>query len=272
MKINVYGCRGSIPYARGVSEFGGNTSCMSIRTGNDELIFDAGSGLYSLLERLRRDYGPNFDGLPVTHILLSHLHLDHVIGLGMFAPAWSGFKVRIYTLDRGCGSLKEQVLGLFAPPYWPVDMKKLPNTEIVEIEPDVPFQIGCFTVTAFTAEHPDGTLSFHVTDGENSFVHLLDSEYPGESSEEQPPHMRYLDGADLVVFDACYMPGDYFRHKGWGHSTVLHGIEFSRRWNVKRMMFSHFAQAYTDAQLRSLAEHFGGDTFLLAKDNMELEL
>ena len=88
MKICVYGSRGSIPYSSFETKFGGNTSCMTIKTGDEELIFDAGSGLFTFQERLRVQNGGSFKGLPPINILISHLHLDHIIGFGMFAPAW----------------------------------------------------------------------------------------------------------------------------------------------------------------------------------------
>ena len=272
MKVCVYGSRGSIPYANFGTKFGGNTSCMTIASGDEELVFDAGSGLYSYQEKIKLLNGGSFKNLAAINILLSHLHLDHIIGLGTFIPAWHGTKINIYTMDRGGGTMKEQVLGIFSPPYWPRDMKKLANVNIIEICPNESFKIGIFTVTSFMASHPDSTLSFHVTDGKKSFVHLLDSEYASEYSSEFNCHKGYIGGADLVVFDACYTPDDYPKHAGWGHSTVLHGVNIAAKWGVKLMMFSHFAQHYTDDELNSLSRYFDSNEFILARDGMELDI
>ena len=272
MKICVYGSRGSIPFANYGTKFGGNTSCMTIKSGDQELVFDAGSGLFAFQEKLRVQNGGNFKGLSTVNIMISHLHLDHIIGLGMFTPAWGGVDVKLYTISRGNKPLKEQVLGIFSPPYWPKVMKDLANVEVVEIKPDIPFEVGIFTITPFIASHPDATISFHVTDGEKNFVHLLDSEYDSESHQDFASHRVFFENADLVVFDACYMPDDYPKFTGWGHSTVRQGVEIANRWGVKLMMFSHFAQHYSDDELRSLTRYFDGKEFILARDGLEFEI
>ena len=266
MKIVVYGAKGSIPYSNG-SEFGGNTSCMTVESGGEELVVDAGSGLYTYQKKFGKDSSQS-----AVNILISHLHLDHIIGLGMFAPAWNGRKVNIYTISRGDRPLREQVLGIFSPPNWPKNMLKLANVDIVEIFPDAPFRLGVFMVTPFLASHPDGTVSFHITDGKKHFVHLLDSEYESTNPIDYKSTNVYYKNADLVVFDACYMPVDYHKFVGFGHSTVKHGVELAKKWGVKHMMFSHFAQNYSDKELLSLANYFDGDGFSLARDGMELEI
>ena len=267
MKIKVYGAKGSIPYSNG-SEFGGNTSCITIESSKTELVVDAGSGLYAYQRKLTASGA----GVHEVNILLSHLHLDHIIGLGMFAPAWSGCKVNIYTISRDDRPIKEQVLGIFSPPNWPKDMMKLANVEVVEIYPDVSFQIGVFKVTPFLASHPDDTISFHVTDGKKDFVHLLDSEYESTNPIDYKATNVYYKNADLVVFDACYLPVDYHKFVGFGHSTVKHGVELAKKWGVKHMMFSHFAQNYSDDELKSMADYFDGEGFSLARDGLEFEI
>ena len=272
MKICVYGSRGSMPFSRYGSKFGGNTSCMTVKTGDEDLIIDAGSGLFAYQEKLRLLGGGDYKHQPPFNILISHLHLDHIIGLGMFAPAWDGAKVKLYTINRSSEPLKDQVLGVFAPPYWPNNMKRLDNVEVVEIELYTPFKIGVFTVTAFVAAHPDATISFHVTDGKKNFVHLLDSEYDSEIYPNYESHKKFFENADLVVFDACYLPDDYPKHAGWGHSSVRHGVEIAKKWGVKLMMFSHFGQHYGDDELRSMTRYFDSKDFILARDGLEFEI
>ena len=270
MKVCVYGSRGSIPFSTHVSKFGGNTSCMTIESAGEELVIDAGSGLFAYSEKLRiKNKGRH--GEPPVHILLSHLHIDHIIGFGTFAPAWKGRKIKVYTLNRDARPLMEQVFGIFKPPYWPSSMLKLNNIEVIEIFPNVPFNIGVFTVIPFSAIHPDDTVSFYMTDGKKRMVHMLDSE-PESDNIDCVIGRDYLVNSDLVVYDASYAPDEYPKFAGWGHSTVKHGVALQKKWNVKLMMFSHFAQHYNDDDLESLKTYFDSDRFILAHDGLEFDI
>ena len=83
MLARVWGCRGSLaaPGADTV-RYGGNTSCVEVaaRRAGTCIILDAGTGIRPLGAAMD---GEDFDEL---HIFLTHLHLDHVQGLGFFRP------------------------------------------------------------------------------------------------------------------------------------------------------------------------------------------
>ena len=271
MEVIVYGSRGSIPFANAGRIYGGNTSCIVIKSFGQELVFDAGSGIYGYSNDLIKIFGPSFASMDRIHILLSHLHLDHIVGLGVFSPIWRGAHVNIYTVCRAEGSgrsLRDQVLSIFSPPYWPRAMNELSNVKVLEIKEDQSFQVGVFTITPFLAHHTDRTVSFCVFDGEKRILHLLDSEYSSSTQIDNESHSKYYMNADLVVFDACYMPHDYPKYAGWGHSTVEHGVRFAKRWGVKQMLFSHFAQQYSDGEIAGLARYFGGNNFMLSRDGL----
>src|SRR6187402_2641580 len=78
MKVKLWGVRGSIPVTKPeMKVYGGNTSCMDIWEDGWQLVLDGGSGIQNFtvtypLENKRID------------VLLSHLHLDHIQGLGFF--------------------------------------------------------------------------------------------------------------------------------------------------------------------------------------------
>jgi len=276
MKIKIYGCRGSIAISRPGSRYGGNTSCMTLEADGELLVIDAGSGLMVLHEELLRadaDYLAKLKG-PIN-ILVSHLHIDHIMGLGTFPPAWTkGAGVRVFTASRNEKPIDEQVLGVFSPPYWPIAMRDVGNVQCIPIEDNVSFKIGVFTVTPFLASHPDITYSFHVTDGKKNFAHLLDSETSKMDGEESEILSRHCRNADIIVFDAAYSPEDYMRrYEGWGHSTVIDGVELAQKWGCRRMLFSHLFHKYSDAELDSWEKHFAGDPrFMLAYDGMEFEV
>ena len=82
MKIKFWGVRGSIasPGPHTV-RYGGNTTCIEVRTDNNELIIlDAGTGIFPLSQTLLAE-------LPVqAHVFISHSHWDHIQGLPFFIP------------------------------------------------------------------------------------------------------------------------------------------------------------------------------------------
>ena len=83
MEVVLRGVRGSIAVpAPAMSFYGGNTSCVELRTDNGALVFfDAGTGL--------REAGENLPESGTCHLFISHGHTDHIQGLGFFRPLHS---------------------------------------------------------------------------------------------------------------------------------------------------------------------------------------
>ena len=275
MKLKIYGCRGSIPcHSKGDGHFGGNTSCIRLSVGDYSVVLDAGSGLVNCCRDVL-DFGEKLAG--PQDILLSHLHIDHIIGLCAFAPAFDKKEgIRVFTVSRGETSLASQVFGIFKPPYWPVSLEEATNAQCIPIQVGIPFAAGPLTITPFCASHPDKTTSFHITNGEKSLVYLLDNEVATMDEATYQNLVDYCKGADMVVFDSAYSPDDYPEYKGWGHSTVLDGIKLRRDSNCKRMLFSHFAHRYTDEEILGWKRYFENDfdsnCYIFACDEMEVAL
>lgn len=265
MNLKIYGCRGSMPvYRADTVKYGGNTSCMVLSLGDTKLILDAGSGI------LPYYWENSSNGFKSADILISHLHIDHIIGLPLFLPHLRDLpQANIYTCSRNDEPLAEQVLGIFRPPYWPVNILDSVSINCIEIHPDKSFEIGPFTITTFLADHPDQTYSFHITDGKKVLVHLLDNEVR-KNWHGYNNMLKYCKNADLVIFDAAYSAEEYKKHEGWGHSTIEEGINLARENNIKKMVFGHFDQKFTDEDLDKWQSKIDPSRFILSKDGLEI--
>jgi ribonuclease BN (tRNA processing enzyme) len=80
-----------------IPSFGRQTMSFLLLTGNEALLLDAGTGVGRLLERTMIDLLQPYDCL---NIILSHYHLDHVVGLSYLPGTWMRGVVRIYAPGR----------------------------------------------------------------------------------------------------------------------------------------------------------------------------
>jgi len=276
MRLKVYGCRGTVAMSSSLcTHYGGNTSCLLVEVDGKGIIFDAGSGILNLDSDMKQRFENYPEDPPFRpEIFISHLHLDHIIGLTNFSPLYTKeTKARLYTMSRDSRPLKEQVMGAFVPPYWPVPLENLAQAEFIEIYDGVPYELDAVTITPFLAKHPDMTLSYHITDGKKILVHLLDNEVCAMDTKQYRELVDFCKDADLVVFDSAYSAKDYKAKRGWGHSTVDDGVKLANDCGCKKMMFSHFSPHYSDTELNEWAEALGSDPrFIFACDGMEIEI
>jgi len=269
MQITLYGSKGSLPFFdRKSLEHGGNTACVKLDINGRVVLIDCGSGIMQYGKEIARNKGPHD-----IDILLSHLHLDHTIGLTMFKPLLTpGNNIRIFTKSRGEAPLKQQILGVFAPPYWPIDLSVIAKAECVAVG-DEPFILhDGIKVSTLPASHPDSTVSYRI-DADKSLVYLLDYEL-NQDEAEHAGLVEFAKGADCIIFDSCYLPRDYPAKMDWGHSTYEMGIKFARETGCGKMILAHWSQDYDDAMLNDVAkkvsEHEGD--FVVAYDGMAVDL
>lgn len=243
--LTVLGARGSMAVCgKDTSLFGGSTSCYMVQAGQQTLFLDAGSGLLSA--------PVDFDVPPV--ILLSHLHLDHVLGLGMYARlSQKGKKTNIF-LPAGDEQSAEELLNrLYEPPYWPLHLEDYAGD--VDIQAlQLPMQIGEVTVEGMPGSHPGGCMVFKISHEGRSLVYATDFEHGTEASARLA---AFAKDADLLLYDAQYTPASYEACRGFGHSTAEEGIALMAACDAKRLLLVHHDPKSTDAQLSEREEAIG---------------
>lgn len=267
MKITIWGCRGSLP-APGPEKsiYGGNTSCVQVTYKNTSLILDGGSGI----QRLGASLDPE---IREANILLSHLHLDHIMGLGYFQPFYDpNFTINIWGPSGSNESLVTRLRHFFSPPFFPVRLNELPaKINIIEIDNST-FEIGDFTITSEYLCHPGPTVGFRCTAGPSAFTFIPDHE-PALGS------YNFLDAAwcsgynlardaDLLFHDGQYTDREYADRAGWGHCSMDDALLFGALAKVKKLVLFHHDPGRTDVQLLEIFQ----ESIKNKKGSFELEL
>jgi phosphoribosyl 1,2-cyclic phosphodiesterase len=150
MQARVWGCRGSLA-APGPDtvRYGGNTSCVEVRLeSGPTLVLDAGTGM--------RPLGVAIDHEPVEelHILLTHLHMDHLQGLGFFRPLFrSGADVHVWGPASPVQSLADRIALYLSPPLFPVRLGDIPAQVMFHDAPEEAVRIGSATIRAGKVTH-----------------------------------------------------------------------------------------------------------------------
>jgi len=253
VRLTLHGTRGSMGRAGPETmEFGGDTSCVGLNGGNGSLlVLDAGSGLSRLNQAL--DPPP-----PRIDVLLSHLHLDHLQGLGFFRPAFSKeVEVHLWGPASSTMTLNERLGRYLSPPLFPVRIRDLPALRFHDLRPGT-YQVGDYEVTADLVCHPGPTLGFRISDGAKSIAYLPDHEpalggdFPRSAKWTSGYDLSH--GVDLLIHDFQYTSDEYESRVGWGHSSIPQALLFAEQVEARRMVSFHHDPDHDDSELDRLHE------------------
>lgn len=254
--ITFYGVRGSTPCAcEGTKGYGGNTSCVLVRLGDDKpIILDLGTGLRYLGERLSKELGEeSFEGTA----LVSHLHWDHIQGLPFFKPLMNaGAKLDIIGPRQHGGSLQQSVEAFVSPPLFPVDVDQLPGTLSFREATNETFSIGSGQVTVAEVEHCGTTNGYRIQNGTGSLAYLSDHQAPKDGSLDVPDSVVELcKGVDVLIHDAQYDNDEFAARLDWGHSTIDYAVAVAIASEAKRLVLFHHDPSHSDAWIDEALAH-----------------
>jgi phosphoribosyl 1,2-cyclic phosphodiesterase len=234
IELTFWGVRGSIPTP--VAEnlgYGGNTACISIRSGDQPLvILDAGTGIRAL--------GNTLSETERVHLFLTHFHWDHIQGIPSFATLQNA---AIYS-SADPAELELLLAAQMRPPYYPVPMPNLEYRTIIEEG------IGDLLVRPFALHHPNGATGYRIESSNASIVYASDHEH-GDATADRILHDHARD-ADVLIYDAQYTPEEYELRRGWGHSTWREAVKLARETGVRQLILFHHDPLRTDGQIEAI--------------------
>ena len=259
---------------------GGDTACVEVRSGDQLLIIDAGSGL-RLLGQTMMSNGFAQGGQQAS-MLFTHTHWDHIQGFPFFGPVF--IPNNHFRLYSPFDDLRDRLTHQQDTVFFPVTLSYMQATlDFVEIAEAQWHQIGKFRVYPMRLSHPGVTFGYRIEDGESSLVIASDSEYKRVDPAHTAAYVEFFQNADLLIFDAQYSLTEVLDKPDWGHSTAMMGAELAYRARAKRLALFHHDPNSSDVEVWAAKEQAAAYLLhphkkdhtcevLIAYDGLSLEL
>lgn len=293
MKFKFWGVRGSIPSpGPNTVKYGGNTTCIEIRTDDGDLIIlDAGTGIHALAQNLLKEMPIN------AHIFITHTHWDHIQGLPFFIPIFiPGNQISIYGgLDPVTHEQINRALTVqLQYSFFPIQEAQLKaRINYLTISAGIPVKVGSATVTPIILNHPVLNFGYRIDcDGQSIFftgdyemqlnIYQPDDEDHAQFQcyieEQKKEVLLAMKDVDALIIDSPFTKSEYANKHGWGHGTYDSAIELSRAANAKRLFLTHHEPTRTDAELdkiyQNLLEAYPDLSFqlIIAREGVDIRL
>ena len=225
-----------------IGGFGAATTCVQVSSGHQSIIIDGGSGLKHLSDHLEKS--GQLTSQTEYHILMTHFHFDHILGLPFFAPHFiKGKKIHYYSVQT---ETERIVRDLFKKPIFPVGFENLSaDIHFHTLVPYEKMQVNGFDVTAYRMDHPDASYGFRVEKNKKVYAHAVDHEALRVTKSQLGPDAGLFEKADLLYFDAQYEEADMKLKKGWGHGTCDRGFQVAAHFGVQQILFAHHDPSFS---------------------------
>jgi ribonuclease BN (tRNA processing enzyme) len=256
-------------------KYGGNTSCLELRFGEEDrlVVIDSGTGIRELAGHVMKTDLPK--GPIKTELFLTHTHWDHIMGFPFFIPLFvPNTELKVFgpvtyedhTLDRIFGDM-------LSYRYWPVRLEELAaRIEYSDLKEGTRDLGGGIWVTSKYLNHPVLVLGYRFEYRGKVFCTAYDTEpfrnvfdvspddpsYDEEAvregalaaAEENEKVVRFFEGADILIHDSQYTHQEYISSKlGWGHSSFEHAVNVAHKAKVKKLLLFHHDPERSDAEL-----------------------
>src|SRR6267143_3838339 len=271
-RIKFWGVRGSIPVpGPSTIGYGGNTTCVEVRTNGDIIVLDAGSGIRELGLALEQEFG----SAPINlTLLLTHTHWDHIQGLPFFLPAYKAKNsIRVLGYEGARAGLATILAAQMEVPFFPVSWKDLPGTIKIRELKKMQFSIGKVRVRSRFLNHPGVCAGYRLFTKEGSIAFLPDNEpfeplklrlaardgiHPhqarAQAAVERSKLVEFLKEADVLILDSQYTDEKYQEHIGWGHGALSRVVSLALEARVRKLFLFHHDPQHDDYKIDEMLE------------------
>lgn len=248
-KLTILGARGSVPVSgKNYHVYGGATSCVLLETPYGAFIFDGGSGLLNLPQRVWKENKK-------IHLFLSHFHLDHLLGISM-CPMMYEEDVEIIFYGEKKNKIKEALDKMMQLPLGPIGTEAfLSKVSYVGLEENYEIPDTKVKIKTLSNTHPGGSLAYRFFWDEKSVVYATDCEINKQGMKRME---EFGKDADLIVLDAQYTKEEYEKCKGFGHTCIETSVAVIVASGAKQGMLYHHAPNHTDKQLENMENNLKG--------------
>ncbi len=271
-RLKFWGVRGSIPVpGPSTIGYGGNTTCVELRTNGQIIILDAGSGIRELGLALEQEFGT----APVNlTLLLTHTHWDHIQGLPFFLPAYNAKNtIRVLGYEGARAGLAAVLATQMEVPFFPVSWRDLPGTIKIRELKKMEFSIGKLRVRAKRLNHPGVCVGYRFFTKEGSIAFLPDNEpfeplclklaahnktsatkARAQAAVRRSQLVEFLKDTDVLIMDAQYTDERYQEHIGWGHGALSRVVSLALEARVRKLFLFHHDPAHDDHKIDEMLE------------------
>ena len=253
MEVRFWGTRGSIP-APGAHtlEFGGNTSCLEILLNSGRrLVIDGGTGLRLLGKQLMEAAAP-----VSMHLLLSHGHWDHLLGIPFFAPIYQeSTEILVDGWPPAFLAMTRVFDSHMGDGFFPVSFDYLKaRIDYLNRLAHGPLEVDGARIDVIPLNHPQGGFGFRIHEDRQVLVFITDNELGAAKGQRMPEFVDFARDVDLLIHDAQYLPAEMPERRGWGHSTYEEAVNLAMAAGAHNLILTHHDPSRSDAEVEKIIE------------------
>lgn len=251
MEIKFWGTRGSIP-APGAQtlEFGGNTTCVEVVLANKQrIVIDGGTGLRLLGRHLMENHIPcRF------HLLLTHGHWDHLLGIPFFEPIYlESTRVIVDGWPPAFQGMTRVFDSHMGDGFFPVAFDHLKaDIDYLNTVANGTLDLDSVLIDSIRLNHPQGGLGFRFREGKHTMVFITDNELGAARGRRISEFVEFARGCDLLIHDAQYLPEEISERRGWGHSTYEEVVALAKEAEVHNLLLTHHDPSRSDGDVEKI--------------------